>query len=268
MPSDSGTALADQRYVFWSQFTAAQAHNTQRRHQVIGRRVERLLRWVCNRRRPTIVLELGAHEGAFSVWAKRRFPEAHCLALEANPYVHEEHREHLAAEGVDYRHLAAGPETGTVTIHIPTGVSGRELTRTSRMASLVTHTRSHGDEDVEVPAVRVDDLVSLGPDDRLVVWIDVEGASQQVLAGGHEVLARADAVYIEVERDAAWHGQWLDVDVARYFEEIGKVPVMRDIQRPHQYNVLFLDAALAARGDVSARAARVLRPPRREPDAD
>jgi FkbM family methyltransferase len=266
MPSDSGTALADQRYVFWSQFTAAQAHNTHRRHQVIGRRVERFLRFICNQRRPTIVLELGAHEGKFSVWAKRRFPEARCLALEANPYVYEEHREHLAQEGVDYRHLAAGLETGTVTIHIPTGVDGRELTRTSRMASLVTHLRSHGDEAVEVPAVRVDDLVSLEPDDRLVVWIDVEGASQQVLEGGREVLARADAVYIEVERDPLWHGQWVDVDVARYFEELGKVPVLRDIQRPHQYNVVFLDAALAARDDISARAARVLRPPR-TPDA-
>src|SRR5690348_11297964 len=167
MPFGSGTTPAEQRYVFWSQLTAAQAHNTRRRHQVIGRRVERLLRWVCNQRRPTIVLELGAHEGKFSVWAQRRFPEAHCLAVEANPYVYEEHREHLEREGVDYRHLAAAPETGTATIHIPTGVSGRELTRTSRMASLITHTRTHGDEDVEVPAVRVDDLVSLGPDDRL-----------------------------------------------------------------------------------------------------
>ncbi len=263
MSSDSGNEpAADRRYRFWSQFTEAQAHNTRRRHQVIGRRVERLLRYICNQRKPTLVLELGAHEGKFSEWAKRRFPDARCLALEANPYVYEEHRERLAAAGVDYRHLAAASETGTVTIHIPTGVSGRELTRTSRMASLVTHTRSHGDEAVEVPAVRVDDLVSLEPDDRLVVWIDVEGASQQVLEGGREVLARADAVYIEVERDAAWHGQWLDVDVARYFEELDKVPAMRDIQRPHQYNVVFLDAELAARDDVSARAASVLRPPR------
>jgi hypothetical protein len=84
-----------------------------------------------------------------------------------------------------------------------------------------------------------------------------------VLAGGREVLARADAVYIEVEKDARWHGQWLDVDVARYFGELGKVPAIRDIQRPHQYNVVFLDAELAARDDISTRAASVLRPPRK-----
>jgi FkbM family methyltransferase len=264
MPSDSGThSPADHRYRFWSQFTEAQAHNTLRSHHVIRHRVERFLRFVCNQRQPTLVLELGAHEAAFSAWAKRRFPDARCVALEANPYVYEEYRERLADAGVDYRHLAAAAETGTVTIHIPTGVDGRELGRTSRMASLATHTQSDGDEAVEVPAVRVDDLVSLEPDDRLVVWIDVEGASEQVLAGGREVLARADAVYIEVEKDARWHGQWLDVDVARYFGELGKVPAIRDIQRPHQYNVVFLDAELAARDDISTRAASVLRPPRK-----
>jgi FkbM family methyltransferase len=268
MQTDRGTDhVADLRYRFWSQFTEAQAFNTKRRHQVIDRRVERFFRDLCRQVRPTVVLELGAHEAEFSSWAKRQFPEAQCLALEANPYVHAEHREALARAGVDYRLLAAAPETGTVTIHIPTGVGGRELTRTSRMASLVTHTGSHGDEAVEVPAVRVDDLLTPGPDDRLVVWVDVEGASEQVLSGGREVLGGAAAVYMEVERDLRWHGQWLDVDVARYFDQLGKVPVLRDIQRPHQYNVVFVDAELAARQEISERAARVLRPPR-QVDAD
>ena len=97
MPSDSGThSPADHRYRFWSQFTEAQAHNTLRSHHVIRHRVERFLRFVCNQRQPTLVLELGAHEAAFSAWAKRRFPDARCVALEANPYVYEEYRERLA----------------------------------------------------------------------------------------------------------------------------------------------------------------------------
>ena len=37
---------------------------------------------------------------------------------------------------------------------------------------------------------------------------------------------------------------------------------IRDIQRRNQYNVVFLDAELAAREEISARAAGVLRPPR------
>ena len=43
-----------------------------------------------------------------------------------------------------------------------------------------------------------------------------------------------------------WRGQWLDVDVARYLADCDLVPVLRDIQRPHQYNVVFASAALAA----------------------
>jgi hypothetical protein len=39
---------------------------------------------------------------------------------------------------------------------------------------------------------------------------------------------------------------------------------MRDIQRKHQYNVVFLGERLASQDAIARRAARVLRPPRTE----
>ena len=180
------------------------------------------------------------------------------MAVEANPYVHEKYRERLAEKGVEYHHLAAASTNGPVTITIPTQVGSRSLGKANRMASLATHQDERGHESVEVEAKRMDDFVESDADDRLVAWIDVEGASDQVLGGSRDLLARADAVYIEVEPAAKWHGQWLDVDVARFFHDLGKVPVVRDIQRLSYYNVVYLDAALAAREDVSTRAARVM----------
>lgn len=261
MPDDPGW------YRFWADYTAAQAHNTRRPTKVIDRRVRRLFHDLCRVVEPTVVLELGAHEGAFSTWAKGTFPDARCLALEANPYVHRQFREQLDDAGVEYLQVAAAASNGSVSINIPTQIGSKVKERTSRMASLAVHQRAVGNETVDVEAVRVDDAVSLTEADRVVAWIDVEGASDAVLSGGRETLARADAVYIEVEAVEKWSGQWLDVDVARFFRSIGKIPAMRDIQRAQQYNVVFVSPELAGRDGVAERVARLLRPPRESQDA-
>ena len=261
LPSQA-SELADDRFRFWTAATATTARRSGRSRKDVATRVAGAFRAVCVTVQPTLVLELGAHEGTFSRWAKRTFPDARCLALEANPYVHEKHRHRLAQDGVEYEHLAASDTTGPVTLNIPTKIHKRERTRTSRMASLTTHLASSGHEEVEVRGVRVDELVQPGPDDRVVAWIDVEGASGPVLRGAREVLARTDVVYIEVESTATWDGQWLDLDVVRFLERLGKIPVLRDIQRPHQYNLLLLDHRLAAQTEVARRVARALAPPR------
>jgi FkbM family methyltransferase len=257
MPDDPGW------YQFWSDYTAAQARNTAHPARVIDRRVRRMFRDLCQMIEPTLAVELGAHDGRFSRWAKRTFPEARCLALEANPYVHSKHRERMAEIGVDYRLLAASASNGTVTINIPLQIGGKTKHRSTRLASLAIHRDAVEHETVEVESVRVDDLVDVGEHDRVVAWVDVEGGSDAVLTGGRDVLARADAVFIEVESVEVWTGQWLDVDVARFLRSIGKVPAVRDIQRPHQYNVAFVSQDLTRRDDVAERAARVLRPPRK-----
>lgn len=249
-------------YLFWSHYTAAQAHNTGRTRRKLDRRVRRFFKHVCTEVDPTLSIELGAHEAAFSSWAKVTFPDARCLAFEANPYVHEKHAERLATEGVDYQQAAVAATNGTVTLNIPTRIGDRHLELDRYVASLAIQAEDADHKAVDVPAVRLDDFLTVAPQDRVVAWIDVEGASDQVLPGGSEVLARAAAVYIEVEDTCRWQGQWLDVDVARYFEDLGKVPVMRDIQRTGQYNVVFVDQELAGREEISQRAAAVLLPPR------
>lgn len=250
----------DSRYLFWSRFTAAQARRSGRSREEIARRVVAAFRDVCETVRPSLTVELGAHEGVFSTWARRTFPDARCVALEANPYVHAKHRKRLERAGVEYHHLAAADTTGTVTLNIPQEVHGRPRERTNRMASLGVHVASGGVEAVQVPAVRLDEFVDLSSDDRVVAWIDVEGASSQVLPGASQVLARAAAVFIEVEKTTTWEGQWLDVDVGRFFAGLGKVPALRDTERPHQYNVVFLEPALAAQVEVARRLARALAP--------
>jgi len=209
---------------------------------------------------PTITLEIGAFEAGFSRWVRRELPGARAVAFEANPMVWAHHRDEVSALGVEYLNLAIGPENGPVTLNVPRDFDGRARDPVNRMASLGSNLRSDEQVAVEVPGVRLDDAVPLTADDRLVAWIDVEGALGAVLPGSAETLRRAAAVYVEVEAEAMWDGQWLDRDVLDWFEGIGMAPLLRDRQRREQYNVLLVPQRSAGSEEVTEVVRRALRP--------
>lgn len=257
----NGTGEVDRaQYLAFSRTWAASARMSPlSQEEVAGRAIE-LFQLLCRRIDPTIALELGAHEATFSRWAAAHLPSARVLAAEANPHVHEKYVEKVTAAGVDYRNLAVAPVTGDVELYLPVQTGRKKRGLTSRMASLAVHTQATDSVQVTVPGVRLDDLVTLSGDERAVAWVDVEGANQAVLESGPDVLARTDALYIEVELEPRWEGQWLDTDVACHLRRHGMVPLARDLSpRDHQYNVVYVSAALATDPAVTREAAKVLR---------
>jgi FkbM family methyltransferase len=256
LPSESTTAQ-DAAYLYLMSLLARRADHLN--PKVVGERVEQAFRDLCSELSPTLSLEVGAHEGSFSTWMKAESPATRCIAFEANPYVHRKYADRHADRGVEYLHMAVSEQNGTVELGIPrqfhnfkTG-NRYEKGRRNKMASLATHRYAEETETVEVPSVRLDDFVAVGEDDTVVAWIDVEGASGTVLASGRNVLSRASVVYIEVENEPVWDGQWLDTDVARFLATCGLVPICRDSQRAHQYNVVFASADIAQRRRTAAR---------------
>jgi len=251
---------ADASFLFQSRFLLALADRLGFPQSALYQRVAGAVSALTDEVKPTTVLEIGAFEASFSIRATRRFPGVRALAFEANPYVFEHFRDEVTAAGVDYRNLAIGPESGPLTIHVPRDFRGSSRAQVNQMASLATNLHTEEHEAVTVDGARLDDVVSLDDDERLVAWIDVEGALEQVLSGARETLSRASLVFVEVESTAMWEGQWLDVDVARWFGEIGLVPVMRDYQRPGQYNLVFVSPELAADPSVAGLAASLYTP--------
>jgi FkbM family methyltransferase len=228
--------------------------------QQLQRRVRTAFRTLARLTEPTLTLEIGAFEAGFSRWVKRELPAARAVAFEANPLVWAHHREEVTALGVEYLNLAIGPENGPVTLNVPRDFDGRARDPVNRMASLGSNLRSEEQVAVEVPGVRLDDAVPLAAVDRLVAWIDVEGALGAVLPASAATLSRASAVYVEVEAEPMWDGQWLDRDVLDWFEGIGLVPLLRDRQRREQYNVLLVPRAAAITSEVGEVVRRALRP--------
>jgi FkbM family methyltransferase len=226
----------------------------------LQRRVRTAFRTLARLTEPTLTLEIGAFEAGFSRWVKRELPGARAVAFEANPLVWAHHRDAVTALGVEYLNLAIGPENGPVTLNVPRDFDGRARDPVNRMASLGSNLRSEEQVSVEVPGVRLDDAVPLGDDDRLVAWIDVEGALGAVLPASGGTLRRAAAVYVEVEAEPMWEGQWLDRDVLEWFAGIDMVPLLRDRQRREQYNVLLVPRSAASTPEVTRIVRRALRP--------
>lgn len=215
---------------------------------------------VCTLAKPSLSVEVGANEASFTRWAAGEFGVPRSVAFEANPYVYDIFHERVAATGAEYLNLAVGPTNGTMPLTIPTKVRGVDRTLRGPMASLRRHLHATEGVTVDVPVVRLDDYLATADDERVVAWIDVEGASQAVLEGGVETLRKCAAVFIEVEAEPTWEGQWLDMEVACFLGDLGLTPVLRDTQRPHQYNVVFVDRILAADPVVARLATRIYRP--------
>jgi FkbM family methyltransferase len=253
-PSDVEVAT----YVAFSRTWGAASRSSPVGRRRLQRRFVDYFRWLCGQVDPAVVLEIGAHEAAFSRWAREALPRARVQAFEANPHVHERYAAEVSAEGVDYLHLAIGPHTGEIELNLPLEIAGETRTLDSHMASLEVHRQTGDSVTVTVPSARLDDQVSLTGEERAVAWVDVEGANEAVLRSGPAVLDRLDALHIEVERRPTWEGQWLDTDVAHHLAGHGLVPVARDLQKPQQYNVVYVRAELVHRSAVMRRAAEIL----------
>ena len=151
----------------------------------------------------TIVLDIGANKGVFSIYMSRAAgPGGRLIAFEAQP----ELGEHLAAVresfGLDNMTIVSkglSSTAGTLTMHRSEPGSG--------MASF-HGTASSGLEAIQVPVIRLDDYVSeqdIGP--VSFVKCDVEGHELDVFRGGEQMLRRSmPTLLFECHDDEAERG--------------------------------------------------------------
>lgn len=207
--------------------------------------LERLLYRVIEEARPDAFVEIGAYEAAFSRDMKTAYPDAEVLAVEANPRVFELFEGRAAAAGIGYVHKAVGEHPGVASFFIPEIVAGTRMPFAGRMGSLhQVAARDSELTEVQVEVTTLDALAEALPGESLCLWIDVEGAVDQVLRGGRRAVERAKILYCEVESAPFWKDQALADAVMAQATEAGFVPIARDCQKWFQYNVLFVKREL------------------------
>lgn len=195
---------------------------------------------------PHTFIEAGAKTGETSLRARSLCPGARVVAFEANPYNHSRYAEQFRHEekSVEYVHAALAAEPGQITFNIIAKRDGAEVTPYTGQNSILERASAGVEyEAVTVPATSLDSyFVDAG---RIAMWVDVEGASKQVLAGGQQVLACTDVILIELEDEPKWKEQWSSTEALLHLYGHGLTPVARDFEYRTQHNVLLLsDRAL------------------------
>ncbi|WP_298959177.1 FkbM family methyltransferase [uncultured Methylobacterium sp.] len=203
--------------------------------------------------RPKTFLEFGAFEASFSKLARHLHPASKVIAFEANPYNHKKFSSEFdfAAHNIEYHHLAVSDvHNSSINFQIQRKRGGIEASPVKGDDSLLKRHVSDVHEvykDIEYETVSVDTVTldsflnaaQFGLDD-FSAWIDVEGALRQSLSGAKEILKRTNSLIVEVEEKPHWSGQWLAQDVEEFLGALGFVPIARDFEFEHQYNVIFV----------------------------
>lgn len=206
---------------------------------------------------PARFVEIGAYKAEASRRIRAEHPRCRVVAFEANPHNHARYVREIdfAALGIEYLHLAVADAPGELTFHLRREVSGERLQEVTGNSSLLRRTDDATSyEDLPVPATALDVFFPESEGIATCAWIDAEGASGAVLAGGVQFIGSCKVVKIEVEEKPVWRGQWLSIDVIEHFLAAGFQPMARDIEYENQFNIVLVENDFARDPRVLAAA--------------
>jgi len=138
-----------------------------------------------------VFVDVGANQGLFTLVAAARNPKVRIYAFEPNPNVNALLVDNVAVndwtDRVTVSCQAVSDRPGMVEFRVPESPY-------AAVGAIVAVSRSRTGTVIEVPAVRLDDL--LGDEEVDVVKIDVEGAESLVIQGAEQTLRRTRAAVI------------------------------------------------------------------------
>jgi len=201
--------------------------------------------------RPRTVLDIGSLDGTHAMRFRQLVPGARIVAFEANPRNVAALRSNAAFRAADIELVpkAASNRDGHLTFFLE-ATSAEEPWRHGISSTRPRTAASLGSVPTEVDAVRLDTFVVSRSDlqEPIALWIDVEGASYEVLQGIEQIRARVLVIHCEVETQTFWVGQHLKPDVEALLAGFGFTCVARG-PLDEQHDLVYIRSdALAAIG--------------------
>lgn len=177
---------------------------------------------------PDIAIEVGAYDADFSRAMVGIAKEV--WAFEASPYVFNKFK---GIDGIKYLNLAISDMSGQVDFEIQS--DHHKLTSNN---SIMKRNDKGNKEYISVKSATLNELFK--DKKNIALWIDCEGANQQVLTGASEILPNVDSIFIEVETTKFWKDQWLEKDVREYLSNFGFRLSRSEPQYTNQYNQIYI----------------------------
>ena len=204
--------------------------------------------------KPTISIEIGPNEGTFSQRMKQICDPKNIWAFEASPFVWNKYKKNH--RDINFLNLAAWDKEDTIEFKLKRGEdlavgNNSFLERKDDITFIIDGIEyieyNLGFDKVEVKTITIDNFFKdkIKEDDKICMWIDVEGSSEMVLNGLKETLKKTHSVFIEVEHEEFWKNQWLVDDVLNFFNQNGFLLLSRDFEwyekEPRQENFIFVN---------------------------
>jgi FkbM family methyltransferase len=164
---------------------------------------------------PTLSIEVGAHRAEYSQAMSEIGIKS--IAFEASPAVYNKFKDSIS--GFDYINMAMSDYAGTILFNIESSSNPADVGHNS-IKGFNLPWRINGDP-VEVSCSTLDLYFNDLQDEKISMWIDVEGANKEVLLGATRLLKNVKTIYIEVEHIDFWIDQWKRQDVIDFLDANG-----------------------------------------------
>jgi 2-O-methyltransferase len=196
---------------------------------------------------PLVIFEVGAHLCQDSLALREIFPKAAMFVFEPDPRnVYQ-----IARQGLGKRFTfidaAVGDRDGKATFHLsggqPPGAPPHIWTQSSSLKKPVEHLQEYPwctfDRDATVRIVRLDTFVAERSIDRIdFLWADVQGAEDELIAGGQKALANTRYLYTEFSDRELYAGQ---ISLQQILE---RLPGPWEVLEQFAYDVLLVNRTL------------------------
>jgi FkbM family methyltransferase len=164
---------------------------------------------------PTLSIEVGAHKAEYSRAISSKGVKS--IAFEASPAVYEKYKENINT--FEYINLAISDYAGSVLFNIDSAYKASNIGHNS--IKKYSENGSRNNNPIEVSCSSLDIYFNDLQDEKISMWIDVEGANREVLMGATELLKKVQTIYIEVEHKQFWVDQWQREDVIDFLSVQG-----------------------------------------------
>ena len=199
--------------------------------------------------RPNVIFDVGSLDGSDALHFEKLNPKATIYAFEASACNFEKLRSNVTAVAsrIICVSQAVGATDGMTDFLIwddPTvGTEGANpgMHSTRPRADVVNGSQTR----VTVPMCRLDTLAHKNDlRGTIAAWVDVEGASFEVLSGAHGIRDQIAFAHVEVETNEIWKGQKTEAHVLALAQTLGLTPVARGAH-PAQRDIVFVSNGLA-----------------------